>query len=132
MPSNADEISALQQLYFLFVEQEILLQHIRNYTERSRYRVSVKNIGLEEALQTIRLHKQKLAKLPNLSQAQGRKAPGFSNIKTTIYNCCNNQAEIIRLLLWLTLLKNVFAESENFTEMAHQETQVLQTVFKLF
>lgn len=132
-PPNNDELNkVLQDIYAYVCEQEQLIEQINAYVNKSRYKVSVKSLGLTQILTTVSQHKKILEGLPQISQTLHTTTPRVKNIKASIYNCCNNSAEIIRLFLWLTLLKNVFSETLQPNKLAYEQTQVLQTLFKLF
>lgn len=124
----------IKHLVFLLSENEMYLEYLDSFLKKNaRYKITAQQLNLQDALEKTRNHKNKLLSLNTNYQTDEKKPRNFNrNIKATIFNCCNNQAGILRGLLWLMLIKSIFSDTKTLHEMATEQTEILQTVFKLF
>lgn len=118
-------------LYLLTINQEYL-SSINNFMQKNRrYKVTAQELKLDNAISIIENHKNQLLSL-NLVSLETSPLNLSKNIKVAIYECCNNNAEILNILLWLLIFKNIFNTPHTISNMAYEQTQILQSVLGLF
>ncbi len=115
-------------------QNEQWLTYLNQYLNKNnRYKVTAQQVKLDQAIETTKKHMQTLQSLkPNISIVS-TPLPTNKNVKTAIYNCCNNQGSILKNLLWLLLLKNLLSPNQQTLQtMAYEEAQMLERMFELF
>lgn len=130
-----EEIEAtFKQTLAKLSENEQWLTYLNQYLNKnSRYKITAQQVKLNEAIQTTKNHIQTLQSIkPNITIVS-TPLPTNKNVKTAIFNCCNNQSGILRDLLWFMLLKNILTPNQQTLQvMAYEEAEMLQRMFELF
>lgn len=124
----------LKELFLLLSQNEVFLTQIKNVLKKTRYRVSAYMASIEDALIKTQNHKNKLISVnPSLSNNvfSEQKQFRFYNAKASILNYCNNSSDILKLLLFLMLIKNLQLSVQEISEIAEEQVDILKLVINL-
>ena len=124
----------LIKVYTLLFENEIFLNQLKNVLKKSKYRVSTFASNLDNAILKTQEHKKIFEKL-NIGLEKDinveDKKMKFYNAKTSIMYFCNNQMDLLKSLLWLMLIKNMWCGCRDINKIATEQVEILNSVLKL-
>lgn len=115
-------------------ENEVYLDYLNSFlVKNARYKIVALQVGLEDAIATTRRHKNEILALNLFPQAEiPPQKKGNYTVKTALYQCCTNQGSILNTLLWFMLFQNLFTQPKTTAQMAYEQTEILQNLYRLF